>query len=125
MGGDMRGLLESIFFPFLVNQKLWWIIITGVGLSLLIKFAMDYQLAKFHAQTAHTFLSGLEPYRLLKKSNYLIVGILIWTLIASIREYKKTYDKYYWYELAFLHKPLLNAWDKVIRFLTILFNGKS
>ncbi|MBY3626387.1 hypothetical protein HGO21_43855 [Acinetobacter sp. CUI P1] len=91
----MRGLLESIFFPFFVNQKLWWIIITGLGLSLLIKFAMDYQLAKIHAQTAHTFLSGLEPYRLIKRSNYLIIGILIWTLIASIREYKKTYDRYY------------------------------
>ncbi|MQZ32670.1 hypothetical protein F4U02_17000 [Acinetobacter haemolyticus] len=91
----MRGLLESIFFPFLVSQKLWWILITGLGLSLLIKFAMDYQLAKLHAQTAHTFLSGLEPYRLIKRSNYLIIGILIWTLIASIREYKKTYDRYY------------------------------
>lgn len=91
----MRGLLESIFYPFLVNQKLCWIIITGLGLSLLIKFAMDYQLAKLHAQTAHTFLSGLDPYRLIKRSNYLIIGILIWTLIASIREYKKTYDRYY------------------------------
>ena len=91
----MRGLLESIFFPFLVSQKLWWIIITGLGLSLFIKFAMDYQLARFHAQTAHTFLSGLEPYRLIKRSNYLIAGILIWTLIALIREYKKTYDRYY------------------------------
>lgn len=91
----MKGLLELIIFPFLVSQKLWWIIITGLGLSLLVKVAMDYQLAKLHAQTAHTFLSGLEPYRLIKRSNYLIVGILIWTLIASIREYKKTYNGYY------------------------------
>lgn len=91
----MKGLLETIFFPFLVSQKLWWIIITGLGLTLLIKAGMDYQLAKLHAQTANTFLSGLEPHRLLKRSNYLIVGILTWTLFASIREYKRTFNRYY------------------------------
>jgi len=90
----MKELLGTIFYPFLISQKLWWIIIIGLGLSLLIKIGMDYQLAKFHAQTANTFLSGMEP-RQLKRSNYLIVGILIWTLIASISEYKKTFNRYY------------------------------
>lgn len=91
----MKERLQLIFFPFLVSQKLWWIIITGLGLSLLIKIGMDYQLSKFHAQTANTFLSGLEPHRLIKRYNYLIIGILIWTLIASIKEYKKTFNRFY------------------------------
>lgn len=43
----MRRLLGTILFPFLVSQKLWWIIIIGLGLSLSIKLGMDYQLAKF------------------------------------------------------------------------------
>ncbi len=91
----MKEHLQLILFPFLVSQKLWWIIIIGLGLSLLINIGMDYQLAKFHAQTANTFLSGLEPHRLIKRSNYLIIGILIWTLIASIKEYKKTFNRFH------------------------------
>ena len=91
----MKEHLQLILFPFLVSQKLWWIIIIGLGLSLLINIGMDYQLAKFHAQTANTFLSGLEPHRLIKRSNYLIKGILIWTLIASIKEYKKTFNRFH------------------------------
>lgn len=91
----MKGLLETIFFPFLVSKKLWWIVITGLGLSLLIKVGMDYQLAKFHAQIANTLLSGFEPHRLLNRSNYLIIGILIWTVIASIREYKNVFNRNY------------------------------
>ncbi len=91
----MKEHLQLILFPFLVSKKLWWIIIIGLGLSLLINIGMDYQLAKFHAQTANTFLSGLEPHRLIKRSNYLIIGILIWTLIASIKEYKKTFNRFH------------------------------
>mgnify|MGYP003603027919 CR=1 FL=1 len=90
----MKERLQLILFPFFVSQKLWWIIIIGFGLSILIKIGMDYQLAKFHTQSANTFLSGLEPHRLVRRSNYLIIGVLIWTLIASIKEYKKIYDKF-------------------------------
>lgn len=50
----MRELLETIFFPFLISKKLWWILIIGIGFSLLIKIGIDYQLAKFHAQVAGT-----------------------------------------------------------------------
>lgn len=56
---------------------------------------MDYQLVKLHAPIAGTFLEGLEPHRLIKRSSYLIIGILIWTLIASIREYKSTFKRSY------------------------------
>lgn len=91
----MRALLETIFFPFMVSQKLWWILVFGIGLSLLIKIGMDYQLAKLHAQTAGTLLESLEPHRLIKRSNYLIIGILIWTLVASIREYKNAYKRFF------------------------------
>ncbi|TCB26249.1 hypothetical protein E0H86_13515 [Acinetobacter sp. ANC 4635] len=91
----MMNILATIFFPFLVNRKLCWIIIIGVGLSLLIKIGMDYQLAKLHSQMAGTLLQGLEPYRLIKRYKYLIICILIWTLIASSKEYFKTFNKYY------------------------------
>lgn len=91
----MKEHLQLIIFPFLVSQKLWWIIIIGSGLSLLIKIGMDYQLAKFHIQVTGTVLEGLEPYRLMKRTNYLIIGILFWTLISAIKEYIRTYKRYF------------------------------
>lgn len=91
----MINILATIFFPFLVNKKLCWVIITGIGLSLLIKIGVDYHFTKLHTQMAGTFLEGLEPYRLLKRYNYLIICILIWTVVTSIKEYCKTFNKYY------------------------------
>lgn len=91
----MKERLQLIIFPFLVSQKLWWIIIIGSGLSLLIKIGMDYQLAKFHIQVTGTVLEGLEPYRLIKRTNYLIITILFWTLISAIKEYIRTYKRYF------------------------------
>lgn len=90
----MRELLETIFFPFLISKKLWWILIIGIGFSLLIKIGIDYQLAKFHAQVAGTTWESLEPYRLIKRANYLIVGILFWTLISATKEYIRSYKTY-------------------------------
>lgn len=91
----MKERLQLILFPFLVSQKLWWIIIIGSGLSLLIKIGMDYQLAKFHIQVTGTVLEGLEPYRLIKRSNYLIILILFFTLISTTKEYIRTYKRYF------------------------------
>ncbi|KEC82409.1 hypothetical protein DT74_02965 [Acinetobacter sp. ETR1] len=91
----MKERLQLILFPFWVSQKLWWIIIIGSGLSLLIKIGMDYQLAKFHIQVTGTVLEGLEPYRLIKRSKYLIIIILFWTLISAIKEYIRTYKRYF------------------------------
>lgn len=91
----MRGLFEIAFYPFLVSKKLWWILIIGIGFSLLVKISMDYQLVKFQTQVTGTFLEGLEPYRLIKRANYLIVGILCWTLISAIKEYINTYKRHF------------------------------
>lgn len=91
----MRGLLEVAFYPFLVSKKLWWILIIGIGFSLLVKIAMDYQLAKFHTQVVGTLLQGFEPYRLVKRANYLIYAILFWTVFSGIKEYIHTYKKYF------------------------------
>ncbi len=59
----MRALLETVFFPFMVSQKLWWILVFGIGLSLLIKIGMHYQLAKLHAQTAGTLLCNSKNHK--------------------------------------------------------------
>lgn len=91
----MRGLLEIAFYPFLVSKKLWWILIIGIGLSLLVKISMGYQLAKLHIQVTGTVLEGLEPYRLIKRANYLIAGVLCWTLISAIKEYIHTYKRHF------------------------------
>lgn len=56
---------------------------------------MDYQLAKFHIQVTGTVLEGLEPYRLIKRTNYLIINILFWKLISAIKEYIRTYKRYF------------------------------
>lgn len=64
----MRGLLEVAFYPFLVSKKLWLILIIG---------------------------KGFEPYRLVKRANYLIYAILFWTVFSAIKEYIHTYKKYF------------------------------
>lgn len=91
----MRDLLEIALYPFLVSKKLWWILIIGIGFALLVKIIMDYQLAKFHLQVTGTFLEGLEPYRLIKRSNYLIAAILFGTFFSAIKEYIHTYKRHF------------------------------
>ena len=56
---------------------------------------MDYQLAKFHTQVVGTLLEGFEPYRLVKRANYLIFAILFWTLFSAIKEYIHSYKTYF------------------------------
>lgn len=91
----MRELLETAFYPFLVSKKLWWILIIGIGFSLLVKIFMNYQLAQFHIQVTGTFLENLEPYKLTKLANHNIYIVLFWILLGAIKEYIHTYKRHF------------------------------
>lgn len=90
----MRGLLEIIFFPFMVSTKIWWILIIGFSFILIVKLGIDYQAAKLQAQLAGTMLEGISPYKLIKRGNYLILGILGSMILALIKEYRRIYKTF-------------------------------